>query len=90
MMWCDVIPHRVEAQSLKEHSSLMDLRAIYPMILAYASYRAVRLRTPDATDTEEEGIDYDVIIDNYIAAKMTEALEEMNLLIVKNENEWLL
>ena len=54
---------------------------MYPVILDYAWYSAVALMTPETTDTEEEGIEYDVIIDNYIAAKMVEVLVKMNSLI---------
>ena len=75
--------HRFEAQSLKQHSSLIHVRAFYPAILAYASYRATPWpMTPETTDTEEEGIDYEVIIDNYITAKMAEVVKEMNLYAV--------
>ena len=73
--------HRAEAQSLQKHEKLMDIRAIYPIIQAYASYRAGTPRTPDTTDTEEEGIEFDVLMDNYIAAKMKAILDEMNSLI---------
>ena len=59
----------------------MDIRAIYPIIQAYASYRRGAPRTPDTTDTEEEGIEFDVLMDNYINAKMREVLEKMNSLI---------
>ena len=78
--WYVVILHRAEAQSLQEHSTLIDLRVIYPIILAYALYTAGTPRTPDTTDTEEEGIKYDVTIDNYISAKMVEVLAQMNSL----------
>ena len=59
----------------------MDIGAIYPIIRAYALYRAGATRTPDTTDSEEEGIEYEVTMDNYINAKMREVLEEMNSLI---------
>ena len=78
--WYVVILHRAEAQSLQEHSTLIDLSVIYPIILAYASYTAGTPRTPDTTDTEEEGTEYDVTIDNYISAKMVEVLAQMNSL----------
>ena len=51
------------------------------MIVAYASFRAGIPRTPDTTDTEEEGIEWEVIINNYIAAKMAEVMDRMNVLI---------
>ena len=59
----------------------MHVKAMYPVILDYAWYSAVALMTPETTDTEEEGIEYDVIIDNYIAAQMVEVLVKMNSLI---------
>ena len=58
----------------------MDIRAVYPIIKAYTFYIAGFPRTPDTTDTEEEGIEFDVLMDNYINAKMTEVLEQMNAL----------
>ena len=82
LLWCVVVLHRLEAKSLEKHSSLMDVRAIHRMIVAYASYTAGTPRTPDTTDTEEEGIEWDVIINNYIAAKLAEVLEKMKVLIL--------
>ena len=62
----------------------MDIKAIYQMILAFAEPRYDAPwwpKTPDTTDAEEEVMDYDVSIDNYISAKMAEFLEEINSLI---------
>ena len=58
------------------------MQAIYPPILAYASYRS-ELVTPETTDTEDSlrGIDYEDTINTYIAAKTGEVVEEINLWI---------
>ena len=60
----------------------MHMKAIYPPILRFASYRA-ELLTPETTDTEDElrGIEYKDTIDTYIAAKMGDVLREINSLI---------
>ena len=59
----------------------MHVAAIFPVITDYAGYRAGTPRTPDTTDTEEEGIEFEVTIYNYINAKMKEVLEEMKSFI---------
>lgn len=59
----------------------MHVAAICPVITAYASYRAGTPRTPDTTDSEEEGIEFEASMDNYINAKMKEVLEKMKSLI---------
>ena len=58
------------------------MKAIYPPILEFASYRSEWL-TPETTDTEDEsrGIPYEDTIDTYLAAKMGELVEEINLWI---------